>query len=171
MKKVLTQLTILPAVCLTLLLGTGCGGSSAQDESVDAESAFSLSQDEGLALTNNVWKRQAAERYSTFLEINKGRTGGFLCNNDGKSASGEFSFLKVDGQNVMTSPAGHDGSVMVVESLRFKGDNLVISGSEKGVSYTSTYAPISGLPEICKRLKAGEEPTFEEYLASWDPEE
>jgi hypothetical protein len=170
MTKVLTQLAILPMVCLPLLLAPGCGDSLANGKPVDAEKAFALSEAEALSLTANVWKKQAQERYTSFLEINKGRSGGFLCNNDGKSVSGMFSFLEVDGDIVMTGPAGHDADVKVVENLRFEGANLVINGVEKGTAYAFTYLPIPGLPDICKRIKAGEEPTFDEYQASWDPE-
>jgi hypothetical protein len=170
MRKVLTQLTIPALASLTLMLAAGCGDSLANGTTVDAQKAFALSDAEGLALTSSVWKRQSDTRYTSFLEIDKGRTGGFLCNNDGKSVSGAFSFLKVDGAIMMTGPAGHGEGAMVVESLRFQGDNLVISGSEKGVAYASTYVPDAGLPEICKRIKAGDEPTSDEYQASWDPE-
>lgn len=171
MEKVLTRLTILPAGCLALMLATGCGDSLANGTPVDAENAFSLSKAEAQILTAHVWKWQTTSRYTSFLEINQDRTGGFRCNNDGKSVSGRFSFLKIDGEIVMTSPAGHGQGPDVVENLRFQGDNLLISGSEKGVAYTQTYVPIPELPTICQRIKAGEEPTFEEYLASWDPEE
>jgi hypothetical protein len=170
MRKVLSQLTIPPMACLALMLAAGCGDSLANGTSVDAQKAFALSDAEGLALTTSVWKWQTDTRYTRFLEVNQGRTGGFICNNDGKSVSGLFSFLKVDGEIVMTGPAGHGEGATVVENLRFQADNLVISGSEKGVAYASTYVPVAGLPEICKRIKAGEEPTFDEYQASWDPE-
>jgi hypothetical protein len=165
-----TQLTVLPLSCLTLMLAAGCGDSLANGTPVDVEKAFALSDSQALALTTSVWKKQADTRYTSFLEINQGRTGGFLCNNDGKSVSGDFSFLKVDDAIVMTGPAGHGEGAMVVENLRFEGDDLVISGSEKGVAYALTYVPISGLPAICERIKAGEKPTFEEFQASWDAE-
>lgn len=171
MTKVLTQLAILPMTCLTLLLAPGCGDSLANGKkSVDAEKAFALTEAEALSLITNAWKRQTESRYTDFLEIDKSRTGGFRCCNDGKSVSGSFSFMEVGGEIVMTGPAGHDADVTVVENLRFEGPNLELSGSEKGYAYTFTYLPIPELPDICKRIKAGEQPTFDEYQASWDPE-
>ncbi len=170
MRNVLPRQTISSLTCLTLMLAAGCGDSLVNGKSVDLETAFALSEAEALTLTTRVWKRQSDVRYTSFLEVAQDRSGGFLCHNDGKSVSGEFSFLEVDGEIVMTGPAGHGEGAMIVENLRFQGDNLVISGSEKGVAYAATYTPIAELPEICKRIKAGEEPSFDDYLASWDPE-
>ncbi len=107
MTKVLTQLAILPMACLALSLAPGCGDSLANGKPIAAEKAFALTEAEALSLTTNVWKWQTESRYTAFLEIDKSRTGGFRCCNDGKSVSGRFSFMEVGGDIVMTGPAGH----------------------------------------------------------------
>lgn len=169
MTKVLTRIAILPMACLTLWLAPGCGDSLANGKPIAAEKAFALTEAEGLALTSNAWKRQTQERYTSFLEFNQDRTGGFICNNDGKSVSGQFWFLELNGEIVMKVPAGYNPDVKLLVNLQFDGNNLVISGMDKDLAYAVTYSPISELPSICKRIKAGEEPTMDEYMATWDP--
>jgi hypothetical protein len=156
-------------VCLALMVAAGCGDSLENGKPVDVMKVFAFSEPQGSALTTGAWRSVSQMRYKNFLEFNKAGTGGFDCNNDGKSNSGKFTFLEVDDQIMMTRPSDFHGAPDYLEGFRFEGENLVISFAEKGETFLTTYEAIPELPDICKRLKAGEKPTMEEYMASWDP--
>ena len=70
---------------------------------------------------------------------------------------------------MMTRPSDFRGAPDYLEGFKLEGDNLVITLTDRGETFLVTFVPIPELPDICKRLKAGEKPTMEEYMATWDP--
>jgi hypothetical protein len=167
------SLVIVSVFALALAAMTGCGAEdscaekdsrSAEDNSVDLGVAFQLSDEEATALTG-VWKLETDLPYSSFLQIGADRSHGFLCNNDGKSASSAVTFVDLEGQIGMEFVTAFGEAF---EGLRYDNGSLVSFGTEKGVSYTSRYKKVPAFPAICERIKKGEVPTFEEYQASWD---
>jgi hypothetical protein len=141
-------------------LGTACGGGGSGG-GVDLQQAFALSEGDADKLVQNVWERETDTWYTSYLAINPDRASGFLCHTDGKSQSTDVKFIRVDGRTAMTGKPGHgEGSDFVefIESFSFDGDKLVITGEEKGVSYSQTYRPVAELPEYCQRIRNGEDP-------------
>ncbi len=141
-------------------LGSACGGSGTGN-AVDLQQAFALSDGDAGRLVQNVWEKESDTWYTSYLAINADRASGFLCYTDGKSASTDVTFKKIDGRMAMTGKPGHGEGpdfVEFIETFSFEGDKLVIRGEEKGVSYTQTDRPVAQRPETCQRIRNGEDP-------------
>jgi hypothetical protein len=140
-------------------IGCGSGGQDTGSSGVDLKKAFALSEADSAKLVHSVWEKESDTWYTTYLVINDDRTSGFLCNTDGKSVSSDVTFTKIDGRMAMSGKPGHGEGpdyVVYIDQFSLDGDKLVITGEEKGYSYTQVYRPIAELPQLCQQIRNGE---------------
>ncbi len=156
MNKLLLSLTMLSVLTLT-----HCGKMQ-QLGLISQPNDIKSTEPKNENIQGSTWIKVTEDSYKSYIKINEG--AGFFCFTDGKTGSFHFNRYTENGKEVIE---GKSDFGTLKEELILKTNQLLIKGSEKGVSYTTKFVPTKDYPEVCERMERGEEVDFEELKKTW----